>query len=349
MRSRHLEGEPVTARRGFFWVGDETVSLEAGTLPRGQMYVQWEAPAEVTKPYPIVLVHGGGGQGTDWLGTPDGRPGWSTFLLQEGYAVYVVDRPGHGRSPFHPDVLGSMGPLFSYELVSALLTNAAGGEMPHPTAHLHTQWPGSGDPDDLSVRQFTAGTGPIIADASVAHALERGSGAALLDEIGPAILMTVSLGAAMGWETADARPSLVEAIVAVEPSGTPFSVDPGLGVSLDWGLTAAPMTFDPPAAAPDELARTPAGEWTLQAEPARKLPALAGIPIAVVEAEASRFAHPSSATAAFLEQAGCRVDRIVLAEHGVHGNGHLMMLERNNREALEPILRWLDDTVGREG
>jgi pimeloyl-ACP methyl ester carboxylesterase len=345
-RPRHLEGELVTARRGFFWVGDETVSLPAGTIPRGQMFVQWEAPAEVTKPYPIVLVHGGGGQGTDWLGTPDGRPGWATFLLQEGYAVYVVDRPGHGRSPFHPDVLGPMSALFSSELVSALLTNAAGGPMAHPSAHLHTQWPGSGDPDDPSVRAFTAGSGPMLADWPAAHAMERERGAALLDEIGPAILMTTSFGSPMGWLTADARPSLVEATVALEPFGPPFGVEPGFGVSLDWGLTAAPMTFDPPAASPDELLKAPAGEWTLQAEPARRLRELAGIPIAIVEAEASLFAHSCPATAAFLEQAGCRVDRIVLAEHGVHGNGHLMMLERNNREALMPILRWLDDTVG---
>ena len=160
--------------------------------------------------------------------------------------------------------------------------------------------------------------------------------------------MTVSLGGAMGWLTADARPSFVEAIVAIEPYGPPFFVDPHLGVSFDWGLTAAPMTFDPPAASPDEVLRAPAGEWTLQAEPPRRLPALAGIPIAVVESESSVFAAPSSATTAFLEQAGCRVDRIALAEHGVHGNGHLMMLEQNNREALEPILRWLDDTVGSE-
>ena len=133
---RHLEGELVTARRGLFWVGDETVSLPQGTVPRGQMFVQWEAPATVTKPYPIVLIHGGGGQGTDWLGTPDGRPGWATFLLQEGYAVYVVDRPGHGRAPFHPDVLGPMGSPLSIELVSRLFTNAASspGRTPPPAS-----------------------------------------------------------------------------------------------------------------------------------------------------------------------------------------------------------------------
>jgi pimeloyl-ACP methyl ester carboxylesterase len=345
-RPRHLEGELVTARRGFFWVGDETVSLPQGTVPRGQMFVQWEAPATVTKPYPIVLIHGGGGQGTDWLGTPDGRPGWATFLLQEGYAVYVVDRPGHGRASFHPDVLGQMGSPLSIEFVSRLFTNAARSPGAHPTADLHTQWPGSGDPDDPCVRQFAAGTGPMLADLSAAHAMERERGATLLDEIGPAILLTASAGGPMGWLTADARPSLVEAIVSLEPLGPPFRADSDF--SLDWGLTAMPMTFDPPAASPDELLETPAETWTAEAEPARKLTELAGIPITIVEAEASLFAHSCAATAAFLERAGCRVDRIALAEHSVHGNGHLMMLERNSRDVLEPILQWLDDTVNRD-
>ena len=114
------------------------------------MFVQWEAPEEVTQPYPVVLIHGGGGQGTDWLGTPDGRPGWATFLLQEGYAVYVVDRPGHGRSPYHPDVLCPPGGVFTLETISALFCGTA-------------QWPGTGDPDDPYVRAFAAGTGPMLA------------------------------------------------------------------------------------------------------------------------------------------------------------------------------------------
>ena len=60
----HLQGEVVTSRRGFFWVVGDTVSLPQGTVPRGQIFVQWEAPETVTKPYPIVCIHGGGGQGT---------------------------------------------------------------------------------------------------------------------------------------------------------------------------------------------------------------------------------------------------------------------------------------------
>ncbi len=294
------------------------------------MFVQWEAPPEVTKPYPLVLVHGGGGQGTDWLGTPDGRPGWATFLLEEGYAVYVVDRPGHGRSPFHPDVLGPPGGVFTHELVLALFTAAAEGPMSHPTAHLHTQWPGDGGLDDPNVRQFAAAAGPMLADIAVAHALERERGASLLDTIGPAVLVTHSAGAPMGWLTADARPCLVKGIVAIEPLGPPFLDNRELGFSLPWGLAAVPMGFEPVAAAAVELQGKP-----------RALPSLEKTPIAVVDAEASLLAHAGGATVAFLEGAGCTVDHLRLEEHGVHGNGHLMMLERNSREALGPILGWL--------
>ena len=76
-----VDSRPVTIRSGHFWVGaapdPETV------VARGPMFVYWQAPAEITKPYPIVLIHGGGGQGLDYLGTPDGRPGWATLLTEQ--------------------------------------------------------------------------------------------------------------------------------------------------------------------------------------------------------------------------------------------------------------------------
>ena len=95
------------AEWSYFWVGVERAPLARGTYTGGkQMYVEYWIPRVVKDPVPVVLVHGGGGQGTDWMGTPDGRPGWVTMLVQKGYKVYVVDRPGHGRSPFHPDIHG---------------------------------------------------------------------------------------------------------------------------------------------------------------------------------------------------------------------------------------------------
>ena len=95
---------------------------------------------------PWILVHGGGGQGTDYTITPDGRPGWSRLLVERGHTVYVVDRPGHGRSPHHPDVLGAMGPQLGYEFLRPIFVPPPDGPDSNPTAHLHTQWPGGREP-----------------------------------------------------------------------------------------------------------------------------------------------------------------------------------------------------------
>ncbi|WP_411152462.1 alpha/beta hydrolase [Streptomyces sp. A30] len=339
------QGEPITSRRGFFWVGTDPVAQDSGgTLPRGQMYVQWESPTEVRHPYPVVLVHGGGGQGLDYLGTPDGRPGWATHLVQEGYTVYVVDRPGHGRSPHHPDVLGAMAPMMPTEAYLGVFA-------PEAFADGHTQWPGDRTPADPVVGQAVAGTGPMSADHATIHALEQSRMTELLDQIGPAIVVCHSAGGPAGYLAADARPDLVKALVAVETIGPPFADHPGI-VSLDWGLAAAPLKYDPPATDPSELHLVTDESQsviprTLQAQPARRLANLSRMPIAVVTGEASPFIHFDGHLVAFLEQAGCDVERVRLADHGVHGNGHGVMLEKNNREALQVILDWLDKRTGR--
>src|SRR4029434_4471515 len=95
------------AEWSYMWVNVKRAETARGTFVGGQqLYVEYMIPAQVRHPFPVVLVHGGGGQGTDWLGTPDGRPGWFQYLVSEGFKVYVVDRPGHGRSPIHPDLHG---------------------------------------------------------------------------------------------------------------------------------------------------------------------------------------------------------------------------------------------------
>jgi pimeloyl-ACP methyl ester carboxylesterase len=350
----HAETGPlVTSRRGFFWVGVERSAGPVGTVPHGPMFVYWEAPAQVTKAHPVVLIHGGGGQGLDWMGTPDGRPGWLDFLVDDGYAVYVVDRPGHGRASLHPTVLGEVGPPFAYEFAMAMFTDVAAGPMAHPAADQHTQWPGTGTIGDPNLDQFMASAGPMLADFGAAHALDQSRLAELLDRIGePAIVFSHSAGGPAGFLLADARPDLVAALVAIEPMGPPFMSNPQIGVSLDWGVAAAPLTYDPPVSDPSELQTEtsdppePGPPLVLQAEPARKLPNLARMPIAVVSSPASPFVTFGGHTAQFLRQAGCDAEHVRLTDRGVEGNGHLMMLERNNREALDAILGWVEERTG---
>jgi len=64
-----------------------------------------------------------------------------------------------------------------------------------------------------------------------------------------------------------------------------------------------------------------------------------------VTAEASSANQRDQATIAFLQQVGRAVDGIVLADAGVHGNGPYLMLEKNSRAALAPILAWVDRRV----
>ena len=326
-----MNAELVTSRRGFFWVGTERAQHDAGTVPRAPMFVAWEAPEHVTAPHPVVLVHGGGGQGTDWMGTPDGRPGWSTALVRGGHAVYVVDRPGHGRSPHHPDVLGPMGAPFSYERLKGLFAPDPGA---HPTAHLHTQWPGSRDLDDPLFDQVAAPTGPMLADLAASQRLDADRLVQLLDRIGPAVLLTHSAGAPGGWLAADARPDLVVALLALEPMGPPFLTIPDGPQVLPWGLTAAAPAFEPPASDPAELA---SGTHTL--------PGLAQVPIGVFSGEASAFDGFAGEIADFLRAAGCRAEHVRLADRGVHGNGHAVQFERNSTEALAVLLSWLDGVL----
>ena len=79
-----------------------------------------------------------------------------------------------------------------------------------------------------------------------------------------------------------------------------------------------------------------------QQEPARKLPNLARIPAVIVVAEASYHAAYDHCTAAYLEQAGVRNTLIRLADVGVRGNGHMMMIEKNNAAIAGVIAQWLD-------
>ncbi len=47
------------------------------------MFVQYHAPAKVTQPYPVVMVHGTAQTGVNFLGT-DGRPGWVDRFVERG-------------------------------------------------------------------------------------------------------------------------------------------------------------------------------------------------------------------------------------------------------------------------
>lgn len=73
-----LSAPPLSiARQGYFFVGGNLFPTNGDQAMAGQMFVQYQVPAAAAKPYPVVMVHGGGQTGTNFLGPPDGRPGWN--------------------------------------------------------------------------------------------------------------------------------------------------------------------------------------------------------------------------------------------------------------------------------
>jgi pimeloyl-ACP methyl ester carboxylesterase len=350
-------GPLVLAKASYFFVGGKIDTSLEGSPMVGHMYVESMIPQRQRHPYPIVMVHGGSQTGTNFTGTPDGREGWAQYFVRRGYAVYVVDQVARGRSAHWSQVHGPVQPpRFNFAEQRFIAPERF---KQWPQAHLHTQWPGEGKAGDPAFDQFYASQFPSIVSFAKQQELNRDALVALLDKIGPAILLTHSQSGAFGWPVADARPNLVKALVAVEPSGPPVHNIENIAAP-DWfkdagaakpsGLGNVPLTYDPPLTgdAKLEFVRQDTPDqpdlvrcWRQQ-EPARRLPNLARIPTVVIVAEASYHAAYDHCTAAYLTQAGVPTTLIRLADVGVRGNGHMLMLEKNNAAIAGVIAQWLD-------
>jgi pimeloyl-ACP methyl ester carboxylesterase len=362
-RAQNKSSAPLSiAKEGYVFAGGKYSTVKDKKVMSGQLYAEFQIPSQMTHPYPIVMVHGGGQSGANFTGTPDGREGWAQFFLRDGYAVYVVDQPGRGRAAYQPDLYGALPAGGNPETIQQRFTSVERYKL-WPQAHLHTQWPGGGEPGDPIFDQFVASQLPGIPDFTLQQVLNRDALVALLDKIGPAILLTHSQSGAYGWPVADARPDLVKAIVAVEPSGPPFidiqTVGPpdwfrdAPGKARPWGVTAVPLRYAPAAADASDLlieqqeksdAPDLAKCW-LQRPPARQLPNLQKVPILIVTSEASYHTAYDHCTVKYLEQAGVHATWTKLADVGIKGNGHMMMLEKNNQEVATVISRWLGKSV----
>jgi pimeloyl-ACP methyl ester carboxylesterase len=347
--------QSAVAQRGYFYVGGKYVGEPGQEIMEGQIYVEVLAPKDVRRPYPLVLIHGAAQTATNWMGTPDGRKGWAEYFVEQGYVVYMIDQPMRGRSAYHPGdgktrMFTAKGEQFQF---TAIETDGT-----WPQAKKHTQWPGEGPnkgrKGDPIFDAFYATQVETVLSAEETEQRNQDAGAALLDKIGPAIVLTHSQSGSFGWLIADARPKLVKGIIAIEPAGPPFEATIiGTGRTRPWGPTDIPITYDPPVKDPSEIAiereAQPDGPdlftcW-MQKAPARQLPNLKGIPVMIMASEASYHQAYDHCTAKYLEQAGVKTEYIRLQDKGIHGNGHMVMIEKNNLDIAHVIDEWVVKNV----
>jgi pimeloyl-ACP methyl ester carboxylesterase len=307
------EAGKVTLRDlGAKYVGYTTKEAANGSLDVvNAMFVQYMLPARTRHKYPIVMIHGGGGQGTDWLETPDGRDGWADYFVADGWDVYVVDRPGHGRSQSNPSCGNGMVGVGNSAIISRLATSA------------DTVWPGGKPtPTNDAVVAWTASstTAPYCGDALAAQKIS-----ALLDEIGPAVLLAHSAGGGSTFRVPDLNPTKVVGVIGFEAAGSNPTA-PGFGGSPPLITT---WNADPPL--PADFKAVEKNGCAMQGDHASRLVNYTGLPVVLVASEMGLTSHAAlECQAAVWQQAGASASAVYLPDRGLKGGGHFAMAQLDN-------------------
>ncbi len=347
MNSIPLIDQSALGARGCFYVGGDYAETDGKKIRGGQMFVEVYEPKERLHPWPVVMLHGAGQTNMNWLQTPDGRMGWCDYFVSKGWCVVLAEQPCRGRSAYHPALEGPRG-FHPLQIVRQRFTTDEGS---WPQAKRHTQWPENGaDWEDACFRQFASAQVEYLPSNKRSQELMLSAGKQLLELLGPCVLLTHSQAGPFGWLLADACPEKVRGIVAMEPFGPPYSRDLSPEAEGNYGLAELPLHFEPPVASSREL------QWEILPAPhpdlldgwvpkagVHTLPNLKGIPILLAVSEASYHAQYDHLFSEFFTRCGVPHDFLRLEEAGIHGNGHFMMMEKNNLEIADLFLRWLKE------
>lgn len=369
-------GPFIVGDQGVFYAGgtyDVTPPAGAPTTMSNQMYVFYQIPASPnnrswswkrTGRVPIIMIHGSQQTGANFLGTPDGRPGWAAYYVKHGWPVYVIDQPGRGKSGYFPNAYGPQAanpnPVTVQQMFTAPeLTNP----LAWPQAASHTQWPGgpgSGVPGEYAYDQFFASQVANMPNGDQALALTTAAVTALVKKIGPSVIITHSMSGPTSWFIPQANPGKIKAVLAVEPGGN-SSLNGDTAPAAACGVSNVCLNFDPPVSGPADLklVKTPPPAGGSQGQPAsslkscwlqsgsviHKLTGLDHIPILIQTGGASYHATYDYCTSDFLTQAGVQHSHVFLPNVGIKGNGHMEMLESNNLQIAAFDEKWLSKAL----
>jgi pimeloyl-ACP methyl ester carboxylesterase len=322
-------GHLVLEREGSFFVNGRPVqsqypgaSLVTGPAAPGsiivnQMYVQYRVPAGASA-LPIVMVHGSNHTGVTYETTPDGREGWYTHFVRRGFPVYVVDQAGRGRSGFDPTPFNQV-------------RDAAGAKPSTlPTLLLGTReraWQnfrlGPVDGKPFADLQF-----PIEAlDQYLSQLVPntetslQGGGrntvdalSALLDRIGPAVVIVHSQSGVHGIALVKQRPQLVRALISIE--GGCENLNAAEAKTYFAGVPFVSVWGDNSVGAQNTVNGDKRREACVQA-------------------------------AGLIRSAGGRGSVLMLPDAGMRGNSHMLMMDKNNLEIADVLQKWIAENTRR--
>ncbi len=282
-------------------------------------YVFYQIPLNARK-LPLVFLHGAGQFSKTWETTPDGREGFQNIFLRRGFGVYLLDQPRRGnagRSTAPISITPTPDEQFWFDTfrVGVWPEYFPGVQFPRDEVSLNQYF-----------RQMTPNTGPfdtgLISDAVVA----------LLNKVGPGILVTHSQGGGPGWLTA----------IKSENTRAVVSYEPGSGFVFPAGEVPAPI---------------PSAAGTLEAVgiPLQDFMKLTKIPIVIYYGDyipAQPSVNPgqdgwrvrlamAKLWADAVNRHGGDVTVVHLPEIGIRGNTHFSFSDLNNIEIANELAKFL--------
>jgi pimeloyl-ACP methyl ester carboxylesterase len=284
-----------------------------GQITIDQMYVQYRIPKTISGP-PIIMVHGSGHTGVTYETTPDGREGWATYFARKGFPVYVVDHAGRGRSGFDPTPINRAKAESNPGLLPSVPLTTR--ERAYPNfligAKYPTPYPGQQFPveaQDQYFAQLVPNTETTLAGGgtNTVKAL-----AALVDKIGPAVVMVHSQSGGYGLELIRQRADKVRGFIDVEGSCGPLSAD---DVSKSFHKVPTMMVF---------------GDYTEGSSGPN--------------GDERRKQCNQSVDA--INAGGGTAKFLYLPALGIKGNSHMLMMDKNNIQIADLIIAWLGPATG---
>ena len=294
-----------------------TGPAEPGRITVNQMYVQYRVPVGATG-IPVVMVHGSNHTGVTYETTPDGREGWSTYFVRKGFPVYVVDHSGRGRSGFDPtafnqmrDAKGGKPAALPTLLLStrerAWLNFRFGPTVDVPFPNL--QFPV--EAIDQYFAQIVPNTETAL-DGGAKNTVE--ALAALLDKIGPAVVIVHSQSGVYGLDLVRQRSKLVRGLVSIEGGCDGFTSNDAKAYFTDVPFVS--VWGDYSVGAKNTVNGDKRREGCVQA-------------------------------AKLITSAGGRGSVLLLPDIGIPGNSHMLMMDRNNLQIADVLQKWIAENVRR--
>lgn len=310
-----INGPLVLESQGSFFIGGRNIKSDtlstlpayaaSGTITVEQMYVHYQVPAK--KSYvPITLIHGCCLTGKTWETTPDGRMGWDDYFARKGAPVYVVDQVSRGRSAANPVAINAakMGKGTVEQLPPVF---AAGQEAAWAIFRFGTEYPkvhpGMLFPLDAQAEFYKQMVPDWIATLPTPNPTVPAL-SALAQRIGGTVLMSHSQSGIYPFQTAALSNAGIAAIVSIEPGACPAATD-----------NMAPYTKMPIMILWGDYVDT-SPRWSPRLKGCREFTEAAN-------------------------KAGGKVVNYVLPEHGVKGNSHMLMQDKNSYEIADMLLDWI--------